>query len=122
VRIERHTIDGRFAGMWYNLDDGRVIYLAHRKRREIDKKTNAWLFDTRLLYDAQARNIDAIGVVVGTSKGKFAYLTLLDDLFNSKYSFSHCDRIGRKRGLPVSRFRVNPGTSEEVISSAVKIR
>lgn len=116
-----HTINGRFYGMFYFLDDGRSLYLAHRKMKEVFHMKNAWCIDMMTLKEAERRGVNVIGVLVGKGKSRKFWLTERRDFFDSPYSFDHYGDT-RQRGLPTTMFRVNPLTSETHISKSVKIR
>ncbi len=116
-----HTVNGRFYGCWYFLDDGRSVYLAQRKPREVYHAKNAWCIDVRTLEEARERGVPYVGVICGKGKGRKFYLTLREDFFDSPFSFAHWGDT-RQRGLPLSRFRVSPTKSTGSIAKAIKLR
>lgn len=116
-----HHRMGRFYGAFYYLDNGKALYLAHRKRSEVFHAKSAWCIDVTTLLECQAKGIETIGVVTKNATGTFFYLTPLDDFFNSPHSFSHHGDT-RQRGLPLIKFRINPATDPSRIAVAVKVR
>lgn len=121
LKVYPHMKNGRFYGAFYYLDNGKAMYLAHRKRREVFQVKNAWCIDLSTLNECKARGIDTIGVVTQSSVGKFFYITPLADMFDSPHSFAHFGDT-RQRGLPLTKFRLNPSIDPARISSAIKVR
>lgn len=121
VKRVPHTVNGRFYGMWYYLADGRLIYLAHRRRKEIYRAKMAWRLDMTLLDEAKCRGAVAVGVICKSGKDTHFYLTRPSDFFDSPFSFSHWGET-KQRGLPLSRFRVNPSTDRKVIAATMRLR
>lgn len=118
----RHvTKHGRAYGAVYHLTDGRSVYLAHRKRKDVFHMKNAWTIDISTLEMCRSQGIEVVGVLVATKAAKFVWMTPLDDFFKSPHSFAHFGDT-KQRGLPLTRFAVNPGTSRRLIEKAVKIR
>jgi hypothetical protein len=115
-----HKVNGSLYGFWHYLDSGRACYIASRKSREVYQKMNAWCIDIATLEECKARGIKYIGVKT-TGKSWKLYLTLVDDFFDSPYSFPHWGTT-RQRGLPLIRFRHNPSKTVKAISSAMKLR
>jgi hypothetical protein len=115
-----HTVNGEFAGMYY-LDAGSGVYLAHRRSRDVCRKTNAWLLDVAVLEKAKTAGAIAAGVVTGKGSSKKFWIALIDDFFSSPYSFARHEQT-RQRGLPLAKFRVNPFSTIEYIEKTVKIR
>ena len=115
-----HTFKGRFYGMWYEVD-GKFVYIAHRKPSEVFQQKMAWCIDKMTLQEASDRGCEMIGVVTKVNGKKHIYLTWLEDFTKSPFSF---ERFGdtRQRGLPMSRFRVNPGHHGEIIAAAMRLR
>jgi len=121
VRRERHTVNGRFYGVYYTLEDGRELYLAHRRQDQIYRDKNAWCIDVQLLDRCKRRGIKVIGVVARLGGQKMVWLTLLDDFFDSPQSFK-VFATSSQRGLPLSQFRIDPLKRAETIAKSVKIR
>ncbi|MFT4064369.1 hypothetical protein [Paraburkholderia sp.] len=115
-----HKVRGRLYGFWHYLDSGRACYIASRKSREVYHRMNAWCIDVATLEECRARGIRYIGVKT-TGKAWKLYLTLVDDFFDSPYSFAHWGET-RQRGLPLIRFRHNPARTASAISSAMKLK
>lgn len=116
-----HTINGKPFGMFYHLDDGRVIYMAHRRARDVERTKNAWCIDVSVLEEARKLGASAVGVMCGKGKSKKFWLTSIQDFFESRHSFAHWG-TAPQRGLPLTRFIVNPHASRDYVTSAVKIR
>lgn len=116
-----HTINGRLCGMFYHFDDGKGLYLAHCKPRDVHRKKDAWCIDVSVLNEARERGISVVGVVCGTAKSKNFWVTDLEDFFESRHSFSHWDEM-QQRGLPRGRFKLNPLAREGYVSKSVKLR
>lgn len=120
MKVFPHRVNGRFYGAFYYLDNGQAIYLAHRKRSEVFNAKNAWCLDLRTLEECKNRGINIIGIVTKNSTGKFFWIAPVEEFFGV-HSFSHFGDT-RQRGLPLSRFALNPGKCVKRIASAVKIR
>ncbi len=111
---------GRFYGAFYYLDSGRACYIAHRKRSEVFHMKNAWCLDLKTLEECKAKGITMVGVVTKSGNTKFLYLTLLED-FYGVHSFAHFGDT-RQRGLPVTKFRINPANTPAHIAKAIAVR
>lgn len=120
MRMVPHIKLGRFYGAFYYMDDGRAVYLAHRKRTEIYYAKNAWCIDLKTLEECKERGISYVGVVTKSASDTFYYLTPLDDMWGV-HSFAHFGDT-RQRGLPVTKFRMNPAITPAVIAKAVRVR
>ena len=118
---EQHKVNGRFYGVYYETAGGFKIYLAHRQRKQIFRERYAWCIDVSTLERFRARGVKAVGVIVREAGKRLIWLTLLDDFFDSPYSFAHWGDT-RQRGLPLSRFRIDPVSSDAAIAKAVRIR
>jgi hypothetical protein len=114
-----HTVNGRFYGIFYTLDDGRKLYLAHRTPGQVFFEKAAWCLDDSTLRKCESLGIDAVGVVLRMRGKATVYLTHRDD-FNGPHSFRHYGDAPQ-RGLPMRRFRINPSTSYEAIERLSKI-
>lgn len=121
MTVYPHYRLGRFFGAFYYLDNGKALYLAHRKRREVFRAKNAWTLDVATLRECQDRGIDTVGVVTQSGKTKFFYLTPLDDFFNHPDSFAHFGDT-KQRGLPVTQFKINPSIIARHIEKSFNIR
>jgi hypothetical protein len=121
MKKEKHTINGKFVGCFYELDDGAKLYLAHRTRSQVHRLRNAWCFDLSLLERIRKMGIVSIGVIRREGAMRMVWLTHIDDLFNSPDSFAYMSET-RQRGLPLSKFRIDPSKSEKVIAKSVKLR
>jgi hypothetical protein len=121
VKRVPHTVNQKFYGTWYHFDDGRVIYLARRKEREIFQAKWAWCIDHRTLQLCRERGCWAVGVLV-RKEGKWqVWATHIDDFYDSPHSFRHRYET-LQRGLPLAKFRVRPDTRAKAIERAMRIR
>lgn len=116
-----NTINGKFVGKFYELDDGRRLYLAHKTPRQAIGKKLAWGVDNYTLRQCEARNIQAVGVVVRSGKRKLFYLTKREDFFDPAMSFSHFSKQAVERAIPSKLFRINPGSDAESILERASI-
>lgn len=114
----RHTVLGAFHGMFYELPDGRKLYLAHKKRRELQR--NCWLMETSVLDKCRAEGVEAVGVMIKHEGRRLVWLTHIDDFYGPESSFKF--DVTKKRILPAKLFRIDPAKSEEVIARIVKLR
>lgn len=119
---DKRSVNGKLDGIFYETDAGTKVYLAHRESKQIHRERNAWCLDVRVLEKIRERGVWAVGVVRRLGKEKLVYLTHLDDFFDSPHSFAPPLVHSRQRGLPLSRFRIDPSKSEKFITSAVKLR
>lgn len=117
----KHSVNGKFYGMWYFFDSGVSVYLAHRKLREIYRKKSAWCIDTATLEEAKQKGVKFAGVVCRVGKDAHYYIAKVDDFFNSPYSFRHFGDTWQ-RGLPLSRFPINPASKPGYIASSMRLR
>lgn len=116
-----HSVNGRFYGNWHYLPSGKALYLAHRRPSEVFHRRTAWCIDVRTLEEAKTRGISYVGVVTRNGKKRNFWITLVEDFFTDPHSFSHFGDT-RQRGLPLSRFRVNPSATASAIASAMSLR
>lgn len=119
-RREKHTFNGKLLGCYYEIEGGRRLYLAHRSTKHIHQSNNAWCLDVSLLEKLRTRGIWAVGVICRIAGKKMVWLTHIEDFFDSPHSFGQTN-VGRQRGLPLSRFRIDPAKSEKVIATAIRI-
>ncbi len=115
-----HTKNGKKYGGWYVLDDGRQIYLAWRRPKQIYFKKMAWCLDNSTLNEAKDRACAAIGVAVKEGKKVSFYLTRLEDFFGPD-SFINRDNTAQ-RGLPLNRFRITPASKPAHVASLMRLR
>lgn len=81
----RHTINGKFYGMFFHFDDGTGFYLACRSgasTKSYHYKSNSWCLDVETLRACERHNCEYIGVAhkVGTNKFDY-YITKLEDFW-----------------------------------------
>lgn len=120
MKVFPHHRMGRFYGAFYYLDNGKAVYLAHRKRSEVFQAKNSWTIDNSTLEDCRAKGINTIGIVTKSAAGTFFYITPLEDFYGI-HSFPHFGDT-KQRGLPLMKFRINPATNPAVIAGAIKVR
>jgi hypothetical protein len=106
--------------MTYYLPSGKAMYLAHRKRREVFHAKNAWTLDLSTLNMLKSQGITVVGVICKAGNDKLVWMTDIEDFFGA-HSFAHFGD-SRQRGLPLSRFKLNPGIIERHIRKAIKLR
>lgn len=120
MRIQEHKVNFKHAGAWYTLEDGRVLYLAHRQMRHVYKKRNAWCIERIALEQSLEMGCEAAGVVVKQGKRKLVWVTPIEDFFGPG-SFTNPDNI-LQRGLPMNRFRLVPSAFRENVEAAMRLR
>lgn len=103
-----HTVNGKFYGMFYALEDGRSLYLAHRTPSQILFAKAAWCLDESTLRRCRTMGIYAVGVAMRRKGRPEVYLTHIDDFYGPN-SFTHFGDAPQ-RGLPAQCFRLNPNT------------
>ena len=93
----------------------------------IDKPTIARIMDSTKIEEVvsefvtlKKRGINYIGVITKSGKDVFYYITPLEDMFGP-HSFAHFGDT-RQRGLPVTKFRMNPAITPAIIAKAVRVR
>lgn len=120
VRVP-HTVNGEFVGMFYYPESGGCLYLAHRSGRDVYRKKNAWLFDVAVLDKILQRPVTMIGVVTCKGSKKRFWITPVEKFVNSPYAVVLKEQVTR-RGLPLTRFKINPSAELEYIEASVKLR
>lgn len=121
MKIEPHKINGVHRGAFYELDDGRKIYLAHRRQRQLFHRRNGWCIERLTLYKAQERGCSAVGIAVHRGKkGTDFYLARFEDFFGP-LSFSN-PYVQGERGLPCNAFPINPARQVESIAKMISLR
>lgn len=124
VKREAHTINGRKYGMFYHLDDGRIIYLAWRsgmKTKGYFHKTNSWCLDINTLRMCEHKGVFAVGVAHRVNGKMDYYLTYLEDFFGPD-SARHYEGDAPQRSLCRERFRVNSTKRVAAIASKMRLR
>lgn len=120
MKIMPHKVNFQHHGAWYELDDGRGIYLAHRRMSQVLAKRNAWCIERIALEDTLSRGYRFAGVLVKDGKRKLLYATLVEDFFGEA-SFSNPKNI-LQRCLPLSRFRITPSMNRANVEAAMRLR
>ena len=115
-----HTINGKFSGVFYELDDGRKLYLAHRTPSQVLKSKMAWVISESVLRQCEQKGITAVGFVMRQSGKAMYWLTHIDDFHNEEKSFRHFDGMPQ-RGLPMKWFRVHPGNDARTLDKITTI-
>lgn len=108
MRVDRHTVNGKFFGAFYALSDGRQIYVAQRTPSKMHN--GSWLIDESVIRRCNDRGCSYIGVVMRKGSKHLFWATLVSDFYNS-YSYQK----GVARGLPARQFRYFPELDPEVI-------
>lgn len=120
MRVIPVKVNGKFYGNKYYLNNGQAMYLAHRKRSEVFHAKNAWTIDLSTLNEMKSQGITVVGVICKAGNDKLVWITDIEDFFGI-HSFAHFGD-SRQRGLPLSRFKLNPGIIERHIRKAIKLR
>ena len=122
---EKHTINGRLQGVWYETEGGHKLYLAHRTQNDTyrpkDRNLIAWGIDTSTLDRAKRRGVHAIGVMRKEGRHRLIWLAHINDFYNPDISFEFFFK-SRQRGIPLNKFRIDPMKSEKAIEIAVRLR
>lgn len=120
MKIQVHKVNFKHNGAWYELEDGRGIYLAHRRLSQVYRKRHAWALERLALEEAQERGYVAAGVVVKKGKRKLVWLTPIEDFFGPE-AFTNPENP-LQRCLPLNRFALIPMMLEENIEAAMRLR
>lgn len=120
IRTFPHTVNSRFYGMFYYFPDGKAMYLAHRKRAEVFRAKNGWCIDLATLKTIKDKGITVVGVVCRSGGERSYWVTDIEDFFGI-HSFAHFGD-SRQRGLPLTRFKLNPGLVAKRIARSMKVR
>lgn len=120
MKITPHNVNFKPRGAWFDLGEGRGLYLGFRRKRDIYTKRNAWTIERIALEDTLAKGFKFAGVVLKDGKRKLFYATLVEDFFGPD-SFTNPDNI-LQRCLPLSRFRITPAMRRENVEAAMKLR
>ena len=116
-----HSVNGKIRGVWYETSSGRRTYLANRSAKQIHRARNAWCIDLATLEKCREEGIRTVGVIRRDGGKRLVWLTLVSDFFDSPHSFSYLSDA-RQRGLPLSRFRIDPTKCAKAIERACKLR
>lgn len=120
MKITPHAVNFKPRGAWFELEDGRGVYLGFRRKKDIYTKRNAWAIERIALETTLERGIKYAGVVMKDGKRKLFYITPVEDFFGPD-SFTHPQNI-LQRCLPLSRFRLTPAMRRENVEAAMKLR
>lgn len=118
---ERHSVNGKLQGYWYETDAGSRVYLAHRQMRHLNTRYNGWSISTSTLMKCRAKGFEAVGVVCRRGGKKHIWLTRLEDFMNPATSFVTRSKDGMERGVRLTHFRIDPANDPGKIDSAFKI-
>lgn len=120
MKKKQFWLNGRFSGVWYELDDGRTAYLAHRTGKgELKDGMRFWAIESRLVFDLVDKKIDVIGVV--SKDGIWAMP--LHKFTSSPHVFQTKDKRGFKYDcLQLSRFDIDPHNDESYLSRKTRLR
>ena len=120
MKVKPHLVNFKHKGAWYELSDGRGIYLGHRRMSQVYYKRNAWCIERIALEDTIRMGFTAVGIAVKSGKNKLLYATSVEDFFGPD-SFVNPDNI-LQRGLPLNRFRITPANYRENVENAMRLR
>lgn len=120
MKVQPHLVNFEHQGAWYEFDDGRGIYLAHRRMSQVDRKHHAWYVERIALEDTIRKGFTAVGIAVKVGQQKHVYLTHVNDFFDSN-SFTNPKNI-LQRGLPLNRFRITPSRFRENVEKSMRLR
>jgi hypothetical protein len=120
MRVVQHKVGGKHYGCFYELPDGRYIYLAHRRYSQVYRKRIAWCLDCSTLNRAGDYAAVAIGVAVKEGKKTYYYLTRPEDFWGA-HSFINPDNPAQ-RGLPLNRFTITPAHDPAYIATKMRLR
>lgn len=118
---ERHTVNGKFKGCWYETEAGTRIYLAHRQLRHLNTKYNGWSIDCGTLSKCREKGFEVVGVVCRRGGKTHIWLSKLEDFMNPATSFVTRSKDGMERGVRLTHFRVDPANDPGKIDGAFKI-
>ena len=120
MKVTPHKVNFQHCGAWYELDDGRGVYLAHRQMRHVYAKRNAWCLERIALEDTIRMGYEAAGVVVKKGKRKLAWITNVQDFFGPQ-AFTH-PQNPLQRCLPLNRFELLPAMFRENVEASMSLR
>lgn len=120
MEFKQHRVNFKHHGAWYELDDGRGLYLAHRQMRHVLAKKNAWCIERIALEDTRDKGYAGAGVVVKQGKRKLVWLTPVEDFFGPN-SFTNPENP-LQRCLPLNRFVLIPAMNRANIEAAMRLR
>jgi hypothetical protein len=117
----KHTINGKFIGMYYETEAGTKVYLGHRQLRHLNRKFNGWSIDLGTLNKCKQLGFNHVGIVCRRSGKKHVWLTRVEDFFHPEKSFVTRSKIGIERGIRLTHFMVDPANDPNIIDAAFRI-
>ena len=114
-----HKVLGAFHGIFYETEGGNLLYLAHKKHRQMIRPYS-WAIEVSVLDKCRAEGIDAVGIICKHEGKRMIWLTHIDDFYGPDSKFLFADT--KMRVLPVKLFRIDPAKSEKVIARRVRLR
>lgn len=117
----RHTLNGKFLGVYYETEGGRKVYLAHRQLRHLNRKYHGWSIDTGTLNRCRDRGFMHVGVVCRRAGKTHIWITHVEDFFHPDKSFVTYGKTGIERGIRLKQFRIDPANDPGKIDSAFRI-
>jgi hypothetical protein len=117
----RHTLNGKFLGMYYETEGGARIYLGHRQLRHLNRKFNGWSIDLGTLNRCRREGFHHVGIVCRRGGRKHIWLTWLEDFFHPEKSFVTKSKMGVERGVRLTHFRIDPANDSGKLDAAFKI-
>lgn len=115
VKKTPYLVNSKLSGIFYELDSGRKLYLAHRTPGQILKPKMAWCIEEAVLRRCEEQGIDAVGVIVRDGNKALFYLTHRKDFYDTAKSFPSYKK-GVYRALPAKLFTINPANCAETIA------
>jgi hypothetical protein len=119
---QRHTLNGKLLGIWYETDAGNRVYLAHRQLRHLNRKYNGWSIDLGTLNKIRERGWKYAGVVCRRAGKVHIWITPVDDFFHPEKSFVTRSKIGTERGVRLTHFAIDPANNPGKIDAAFRIQ
>lgn len=117
------TINGKLYGCFYELDAGRLIFLAHMTPSKVlHSRSGAFIcINEGVLRECKKQGIKFIGAVIREGSRKVFYATKLDDFYSTRAS-QHVGTTSLDRKFPARLFMVTPDSSTKTIADRALIR
>lgn len=116
MKTTKHSLNGKFIGCFYELEDGETLYLSHNTMRE--KWDDCWWFDQFTLRKCAELNCP-LGVIV---KNKGIWLVNYAEFDASEFKVKRNRNGMQLFGLPLAVFPVNPLKNVARIAKEITIR
>lgn len=120
---KQHIRNGRLLGVWYELPDGRKVYLGQRQMRHINRYYFGWTIDHGTLVRAKQNGVAYVGIVCRRKGKRHVWMSPIDDWFDDSKSFkTRSKKFGAERGIRLNHFMIDPGFDAEKINASFRIR